>query len=252
MITFSTHTLRTLSICLVAFATAGCEFAPRIASDSTFLPHMRGRGAGDAILGSVGFKGMNQGSWFERQRVPNWKSVEVHVAAVVTSNNSVDRKLGELGVTAGTIAEAKLRAGWATTDQYKLTTVQIKDLSALADEIESLIVTDGRLRLLLAQDGIRLVTAVTTIFDSKLTSQAEISLGAKGIATKLANSENLSVSFDAGGSNRYEIKFGDGTAVLYRFSRLCWTPNGKLVALRTDGDGTDGCPEKTTDRLPIS
>lgn len=252
--TIFSRTRGTLTV-IAAALLAGCMSIPAVlSSDAAELePGQRSRGAPNAILGSVGEKRREEGSWFERQRVPQWKSVAVHTASVVSINKATQVRLGELGVTADALTQAKIKAGWNETDEAKLTTLQIMDPSALAEEIETQVKTDPKLASILSLDNARIVTSVTTIVDHKLASELDASLDVKASVSKLTGADDVAVSLDIGGARKRQIKIGDGTVILYRLARLCWSPDRKLVALRIDYEKkSDPCPPGTGDRLPAS
>src|SRR6218665_2712173 len=205
-----------LALLLVAAVGTGCgspNKSPEVAKNAmgSLTVADRNVGASNAILGSIGFKryGNKGPAWFERQRVPGWKSVQVYTSAIVTVDNTIEQGLKDAGVELGKLFSASGKAFSTSANKYKLTTLQVRDPSDLAEEIERLVQSDQKLAGLLAMESVRIVTSVSSIFDSELIAKHELTVDMKASAEKVAGDDGLSLRFNAGKTSNFNLKIGD-------------------------------------------
>jgi len=231
--------LYSIACFLTSFTALGCLRSPT-------LPLMRPDryrtgGASHAELGSYGIKRTE--GWqnpYEMKGRHVWKDAVVRIAASPEFNIS---SAHDLAATLAKPVEFVKDLGFGLQsekqEEFKYVVVDLiaKDgkEKALVREINA---SSGLREILGENKQYRIVTACVYIFDHKLQKKfhGSFAIDIDPAPLKLDDLRNLEVPVKGKGEIKrdFTVKIADGTIVGYKYARLCWTSDGRVISLAED------------------
>ncbi len=191
-------------------------------------PDLREPGAPDASLGAFGYK--DRGA-FKLLGLPSAGVLSTRdVMEVEYSEHSLRR----LGVDAN-VLRAKIGASDRDSVGYRLMFARLESAWQTTDSLNQLLKRDRPLWSRIASRDTRIVDAVGVAYAYRKRSADSVSLG--GSATLRGNTLFSGTASASGGR---ALRFGDGTILVYRLSKMCYSAVADSVTLVVqDGRGSD-------------